>query len=681
MSKHVCRVHQAMCQAGIDRPIRRQWRDRQFARIDQRLSAMRRAGESVAGYAFVVNAPDMIASHAESGELEKVRDRLERLMAIEPRWHWLGPGKARALRDAAGKLKDPKLLAKLEAWLPPRPRPGRPTGLKLLTVNWPAAATFRAKRPPAPVRALKVDVPDDWTTKVVRVIGIAGGGLYVVPDAGYIRFYPPEHRFSRNNPRLASLAVDDQGRPTTGELTVLPPFQVSEETDVHAANIIGGKLCLATSRSGLLLYDPAAGSWAFCGAKHGLPYQNVGGLLSLGGPMTLCAGARVDHCALYTVDVSKLEVVLHRKAPRMESPFAAWRHSGRWITAHRTGVVRGALADRGRLEPWLATPQGWPRDRIAPATAGSGGWGKLAMAVVGGRRFVGLHDGLREIDDAGRTLRVWPTDYLLRYWVRELQLFNTFADCHRIHVAAEVPEGTLIGTDGSRLFFASGCGLACLDVAKDTWYGPLAVKAFSIRQYPSGYVAADRVWLDNTKFQYVLTSEFLAAARQAGQVATTAELRDRLAKTIAAAPPLDRAKYAFSRRRLDRAASILAELLQREPANGEAALLLGLLHDPHYRNQPERAAECYRQAARSHRPDVAATAMYRHCQLLLRLKRKRQALHVGQSMLERFRLANEPRGNVQRAVRKLQASQSPASRPAPRKVQRQAQRQSAASPE
>ncbi|GAG32718.1 unnamed protein product, partial [marine sediment metagenome] len=55
MSEKVCRVYQAMRQAGIDQQTCRQWRDRRFRQIDERLGAMRLAGESGAAYACVVN--------------------------------------------------------------------------------------------------------------------------------------------------------------------------------------------------------------------------------------------------------------------------------------------------------------------------------------------------------------------------------------------------------------------------------------------------------------------------------------------------------------------------------------------------------------------------------------------------------------------------------------------------
>ncbi|GAG09740.1 unnamed protein product, partial [marine sediment metagenome] len=262
----------------------------------------------------------------------------------------------------------------------------------------------------------------------VRVIGMAGGRLYVAPDAGHMPLYPPGHQSHRNTTRLAYLPTGDGGRPTSGNLRVLPGPRVSVPTRITTATIIGGKVCLGTAQSGVFVHDPAKKQWTACRAKHGVPYVYVRALLGLAGPVALCSGGGRGQCSLYTLDVSTLDVILRRSAPARgyDPPFAAWRHRGRWATAHRSGVTRDTLAAEAKLAPWPATPQGWPRARIVPATTQGDIRGKLAMAVVAGRRFVGLHDGLREIDQDGRTLRVWPTDYIFRVHVRELKLYNTF---------------------------------------------------------------------------------------------------------------------------------------------------------------------------------------------------------------------------------------------------------------
>lgn len=650
---HACEVYRAMLGAGIAGRTCREWRDKEFAKAEKLILEMRRDGR-LSGDTFEriygLNQAAMIESSSESGQADQVRRRLKLLMELVPRPKYTARYRRTKLLAATRTLEDPGLRAKVEAWL----TPANEVEVKMFRVGWPAEAQFRKPTPPAPVRAPDLEAPPEWSAKRIRrTIGIGGGRMYVDSSAGHSVLYPVKHGLYNSRLRMAFVEVDAQGQPTSARLTALPDPQVPVRTTVSAARVISGKLSLATSRTGLLIYDPGTGKWTRYDRAGGIPYRSVSSFVHLEGSTALCAGGGSGKCAAYTVDLSSMKVVLRRTFPAQgyERFYGAWNRKDMWFTLQRSGFTANALSPGAALMSWPETPQGWPRSNIGSATS-RGVRGYPAMAAVGDRLFISLQDGLREIDRGGRTLRVWPMGYIWMAHVPELKLYNTSADHHRIHVPAPVPEGTLIGADDVRLFFASGRGLACLDLDTDTWYGPLAVKALS-GQFPTAFVGGDRVWLPTG--EYVVKSEFLEAARKARHVATTAEFQDRLAGRIAAAKSVEQAKYAFSMHEFDRAAEILGKENTPGRDRGTELLLLGLLHDPLYRNRPSLASEYYTRAAQSSRKDVAATALYLQCQLHLRMKEVERAVKVGRSLLAQYDLYDEPRRNVEAVVTKYGA--------------------------
>ncbi|KKK93450.1 hypothetical protein LCGC14_2692780, partial [marine sediment metagenome] len=150
-------------------------------------------------------------------------------------------------------------------------------------------------------------------------------------------------------------------------------------------------------------------------------------------------------------------------------------------------------------------------------------------------------------------------------------------------------------------------------------------------------------------------------ADRAGLVFSSEQLKARLEERIAAASLFDQAKFAFSRHRFEQARSLLERVLLDEPANVEAVIVMGLLHERHALNRPGKALPYYQRAERMGKnPREVLAGMYLQFLWHIRTGKRDRAVNLGREMLSRYELEANCRGRVLAALGKLTAKAGPA---------------------
>jgi hypothetical protein len=421
------------------------------------------------------------------------------------------------------------------------------------------------------------------------------------------------------------------------------------------ACVLAGRLYIGTEKSGLLMYDPQAATWKTYGAEEGLPGWTICHLHILDDKTLLCVGGeRFRETLIYTLEIDTEQITLFRRVPGRDKPvwstFHIWRDGERVMGAYRDGLAEDLLKPRGAFLRWpTATPAGWPCTYWFLRSG--------RAAVVKGRRFISSSDGIREINSAGKVLRAWSknTTVTLPEPFYEAPFYNELVEPGMLpglvpgRCGDYVARTRLLSHDDAHLFFKVDRppGLICYDVEADTWYGPVkvAIEFFeSARMYdPKG------VWLRNEEvFLHLATADVIAAARNAGLVVTDSDLRRRRLALFDAAPPLDAAKLTIGSRQFDQAKSILAGILTVDPANAEALLLMGFVHDRYCLNRPEVALDYYGRLAALSQPQAAVAGLY--CRYVLQIRRKNwpEALRLGQQIVEDFRIQKVYRDDIVR---------------------------------
>ena len=126
---------------------------------------------------------------------------------------------------------------------------------------------------------------------------------------------------------------------------------------------------------------------------------------------------------------------------------------------------------------------------------------------------------------------------------------------------------------GSLLVFVGSYKLVVYSPKDDSWFGPLAIS-------PTDYAISTRsgIWLGKaTGLSYIKTSDIIAVAKKSGRALTTKQYLARRNRFIAAAKPLDQAKFAIGLGQFAKAAKLLDSILKREPDHSEATTLKAYL--------------------------------------------------------------------------------------------------------
>jgi len=619
-------VYRAMAQSGVPADQRRQWMDRLVQLGSKKVSlathSTRVHEEKLleARVFFRMHAAGLLLAEGAGDQARKYLEELVPLLAANDKPKSDFPHFFRQVE----KLNDPNMLARLSAAAGETVWPLR---INWLNMNALGMMPATSPRPSANVKALSLS-----KYQGASPLAACGGRMYCIVLA----------EKSGDAPRAAYVDLDSAGRPA-GKITLLAN-QPARWGAILATAVCDGKLYLGTRGAGLLEYNPARGKWRAWGPDQGLPGWNVYTLVPLDGGVLLCHGGDVHGKPgfLCHVKPTTSEITLLRQFdPEVNVNLATsglrpvWR-AGDTIHGFIGGGSIYTLPKLGAGEPvrqpWLPPKFG---DYYEAFPDG--------MAVVAGRRLLMCCDGLREIDDEGKVLRVWPRPSCARITSGPEELPG-----HDVLPATDQPDligaqsYTRVAQDDSHVFFLDNW-ILCYDPVKDTWYGPMETEPWTSCTGDTRVVSGSRgIWFqDYRSLIYLGTADFIAAAEKAGRVVTAKDFEKKRAEAITAAPPLDQAKWALSVRKYDKArdlaAAALAAAPEKDRACAEALLIMGLLHESCCLNEPEKAMEYYaRLAAMDNNPCVALAGLAHQYRMLLTAGRAKEALEVGRDIERRY---------------------------------------------
>ncbi|HET6430379.1 MAG TPA: hypothetical protein VFJ30_18335 [Phycisphaerae bacterium] len=669
-------LYEAMIGANMDAGACRRWRDACLAIVEARVEQASVKSRMSRDYerAVVSLRATRIGFALADGDVDQARRLMVALVDEFPTMQYAPGTVVAALSDAAGRLQDPQLAARVAAARKGRRKyvgQGVPT-----VVTWPADRLDNDVHAPAIAGTpISVQVETEKPYEPLRrlqAVGVIGSRLYVLVHitGDSPRLRTPEDQHYAIRARLGYLPLDAAGRPSGDGLTLGPEPEPSRESIIKEARVHFERVCLATDQAGLMIYDPATEAWSVYGPASGLPRWGVGQMHPVGPDTLLCFTSGIRELTAYTFHLPSGRVVLRRELPELrEAPCAAWRTDGKWVGLQRDGIIPDLMDPDAAIRPWSPlTPQGWSRQRELRSTCPHGPTSPSVVAcVVNGSRFASFPDALRQLDENGKVLREWP----LTYWA-QLEpgyLVATMLRYTGITVPGEVPGRILIGGDSSHLYMSSPTGVSLFEPATDTWYGPVAIKDVKYWYQGIGQIAPGGLWYGQEPVQFVTRAEILSAARKAGLVATSDQLRNRLAETIKAAPPFDRAKFAFSLHRFDEAKTLLEQVIAADGGNVEAMIVMGLLHEEPALNRPAEALPWFRRAAET--AEAAGDARGHLAGLLLQFRRHRtdgrraEAIKLGWAMLRGFDLEAICRTYVTTAMGELLSAEAAAKKKRP----------------
>ncbi len=515
-------------------------------------------------------------------------------------------------------LDEPEWLAKLDAALT--------STLYLISIDWPQFSPWGpdssiVKRPQVDVRDMRY-CKYGWT----QPLAVCGGRLYFITCGSE----------TDNEPCVGFVKLDNNGRPS-GTMELLSAQPPVKDLRMSCKTVIGKKLYFGTSE-GLLEYDSQKGAWRVFGPKEGLPQQKVYTLLPLDGGKLFCHGGDGrEHGFFCEIDPAKSEIKLLRRLVREKDSYQLVNSAIKPVW--RNGDTIFGVIDRRLYElPELGSAQPavyqWP-DATSPADP----YRCLAWrhtAVAGGRRFLLCYDALREIDEKGGVSKTWTTvcrhrisGQTERMWCPDIELASDIPDLayHRCY--------KVMAQDSSHLFFLS-CWILCYEPASGTWYGPLETEPWTGEQGP--VVSGDSgIWFysGNQIMAYLDTADFIAAARKAGRVITSDEFQRRRRQYIEAAPPLERAKWAMCMQQWQQAREICAGILDGDPGNVEALLLMGMVHESNCLNKLDEAIGYYQRLAdMKDNPRAAYTGLLYQYRLYIEAGRQDDARRVDELIRE-----------------------------------------------
>jgi hypothetical protein len=574
----------------------------------------------------------------EDGQLARAKEIVVQVQAEMPAGCQPWASVAQLMRAVIATADDAQLLADLDRWL----ERGKKQQVHRLWIKWPTLAGFPAPQDRAAVDPQKIP-------KRTEPVEVRAGG-----SAAYRNL--PRHRpLAEGDGRLyflvsslaqkaiACVPVDQRGRPVGkavpnehgtkmwDNVKSIPQPAFSKESRVASARYIDGKLYLGMGGpfpdapgAGLWVFDPKAETWKSYGPEQGLPASAVEAFFPISEQMLYCASS-AGH---YTLNLATGAVTLvHRgnePAGRLTNNELRllWRDGERLMAVSESGVwsdLLGKAPTRAALSH--QTGYGWRSDDMHLGIVGA--------AEAAGRRFYCCRGGLYEIDAAGKTIGAWWTQYQLHPAGSGTGV-NTGL---QIVAPADCPITGLptLHAVGSRLVLTDSSTAVIYDPPSDTWYEGSCCQMAT----PSGGLWTTT--LMNDGLRYLSIDDVIDDAKAAGRVLTTAEYRRRKQQFIDAAKPLERAKFALGMRQFDNSKSAFQQVLDADPHEPEALLLMGFLHDRNCLNQPDEAVKYYRQAADlKDNPPAAYTGMYLWLCVLKNRQQWKDASELCEQVLQRY---------------------------------------------
>ena len=511
------------------------------------------------------------------------------------------------------RMDDADRLAEFERWN----RPAFVKGVGPIHIQWPSVDIFldratvaqggrhRSLMPPVKGVVLRhPPPPPERKARPISALVEGDGRLYLAMDRDYRRQFNGV-TYSTGSQAIGYVPLDEAGRPVgktyrLAERTdtefwdtvkLLPEPQLAKPLSIVSARYVAGKLCLATSHCGLLIFDPKTEKWVVFGPQQGLPKEGVAAIYPLDEGTLFCVGSPAHRRPVcYTLELPEGKVtLLHRE--RGSGGFRTELALARRQTASRLGRRRALrrLAGRGNQvhqeRPWIALRMERPRGprnlhvpRWSPGIYQHGRDGRAALRDPWGTSRVRLD----------RQNHPKLVDGNLVYGrVQRLPMHT---------VARWLPGQRRWGSDhGALLAFvgARSPGLVAWDPRTDTWYGPLGLPNATRLVGGAGHVVTGTrggVWLPaDDGVLFVSANDLLSAAKNTGRMMTTTEYRRRQRETIALMPPLDQAKLAIAMRQFDVAKQLLNQILDNDADSAQALLLMGYVHELWDANRPEAA--------------------------------------------------------------------------------------------
>lgn len=519
------------------------------------------------------------------------------------------------LRTIAERLKDPEVNARLQEW--EKGKAGSPPAMTPLAITWPASPVTQGLKPvPVSAKRMNPSPPAGAAWK------FAPGVAHVGERRAYFITLPFDpapladgdaYAWHKTEGLFGYIDLDESGRPTSDTLVLLPtpprlPIRSFSDLGYVSAAMVAGRLCVGTY-TGLLVFNPADNTWAAYSPEQGLPGRTVYQIAALGDDMALCGGASYRWWVTFSLDLKtgKTTLLRQNEQERQDGFSSAWRLDGRWAGISSRGIVEDLLAPELRVRPWpedLASG-GWGA-KYSPDSPGGGGNPYTAgdTALCGRRRFAVLCDGVWEISEQGAVVNHWPADTQITLGRMPLRVPRECYFYRDLPLPGIIPGSWLIGADERYLFLCTTIGMLIFEPAADTWYGPVGpreARPYSART--SHWLTRDHVWYlglgttnginDITGLNYIAKADLIAAARQAGRVATTAELKARLAAGTAQASKLEQAKFAYALHQLPDARRLASEAMKEKPGAPEALIVLGLAHEKDPGGDARQALACY----------------------------------------------------------------------------------------
>jgi hypothetical protein len=405
---------------------------------------------------------------------------------------------------------------------------------------------------------------------------------------------------------------------------------------------VAGRLYVSTKRTGLLVYDPAAGSWRQIGPDQGLMDWNVCHINAIDDTTLLVVSSDGDRRIVYgTLDVTTGKTTLlhhHLETPMggarypVMAPTCTWPTGKQWIAMNYTGLARDILRKQPEFERW---PDVWPHGwKCRPFTRSCE---PTSIATVGKRRYVMAGTGLHEIDANADVIRTWANR--MSFSAGGPDRDNLARD--DITTPADFPVDDLrtcysyLSASEDRLFlFAENGAVLCYEPESDTWLGPLSLP----ESYDGISALGDNngVWVGGAShLSYVRAADFAAAARAAGRTMTSADVRRHKREHAEKAGGLEAARFDLLMRNFDSAKERTQAVLDADPANTQALLTMAVLHDFWCLNRPEEAMKWYGRLAKLQDDKSAVfTGLYGVFRITYTLDRYDQAIAAGNRLLD-----------------------------------------------
>ena len=536
------------------------------------------------------------------------------------------------MRAVVLKANDTQLLADLNAWI----KRGEKTKVHLIYIEWPTVDLFTGRKTPD-----CICVGSDRSPLKMPMIYYDRHGNYRPLGDGDGRLY----FYTMDPPCIAYIPLDAHGQPIGKSVRNPRPFGMNiwdnikeipqpkwnaSSCEVTSARYIDGKLYVGTRGFGLQVFDPKTEHWKSYGPEQGLPSRDVEEFFPIGGQMLYCNTKRTHYMLNLINDAVTL---VHRTdLQTWEEDWSvgwnlqlAWRDDERVIAVDGAGVWDNLLSKARKWTP-LPNPTcyGWPMGNDSRT-------GLLGVVESNGRRFCVCRGGLYELDTAGKVkvLRVWETTH---YCPNPMTWHVVApADC-------PITDWTnVVCATGAHIVFTDHRYMIVYDINSDTWYGPLNV---GLGNRPLTPLATSQGMLWGTwptGLTCLALDEVIPYAKSIGRAMTTTEYRQRRQQFIDVAKPLDCAKFNLGMRRFDKAKAALQQVIDAEPNQAEALLLMGFLHVRDCLNQPDEAIKYYRRAAEiENNPVASCSGMFFLACVLADRQQWKETLDMCEKILMRY---------------------------------------------